>query len=232
MDDASTLNTVPDLPLKCKICKSNLTSMDKQKTTKKYWKNCQRCREKNKAAASNRKRLLTRAMSPNDATADTPENKKIKSSSQILESGTEFRRFPKTLTPETSSRPSSIASSHLTPLPGLDANLNTLERPRDTFNPSDPSDSGSGKPPLAPSLTSGQRLAQPVWPDTEKPANGENKADIDIEKAADETPEPTVLGPPSEKECSSCADSFPIQEFPRLAGCGHDPDVCHTCFLQ
>jgi hypothetical protein len=232
MDDPSTMKTIPDLLLKCKICRSDLTAMDKQKTTEKYWKNCQRCREKNKTAASYRKRLLARAISPIDAPTDNPKKKQKENPNQIPESGTEFCRFPRTLTTETSSRPSSIASSNLTPLPRLDATLNTPERPRDTFNSSDHSDSDSENLHLAPSLMEEQPLAQTIWSDNEEPANGDNRADIGIGRAVDETPEPTVLEPPSEKECSACADYLPAHLFPRLAGCGHDPDVCHVCFLQ
>jgi hypothetical protein len=37
---------------------------------------------------------------------------------------------------------------------------------------------------------------------------------------------------PSERECSVCANSSAIQDYPNLKACEHMPDVCHECFLQ
>jgi len=44
--------------------------------------------------------------------------------------------------------------------------------------------------------------------------------------------EPSPPPPPTERECTVCADSFQVQDFPSLSTCAHEPDVCHTCFLQ
>jgi hypothetical protein len=42
------------------------------------------------------------------------------------------------------------------------------------------------------------------------------------------TPEEPVT---KDRECSVCAESFPIQAFPSLIACSHEPSVCHECFL-
>jgi hypothetical protein len=34
-----------------------------------------------------------------------------------------------------------------------------------------------------------------------------------------------------DQECSVCAESFPVQDFPSLIACSHEPSVCHECFL-
>tara|TARA_R110002003_G_scaffold171_13_gene14001 strand:+ start:38962 stop:40236 length:1275 start_codon:yes stop_codon:yes gene_type:complete len=34
-----------------------------------------------------------------------------------------------------------------------------------------------------------------------------------------------------DRECSVCAEAFPIQDFPSLIACSHEPSVCHECFL-
>jgi hypothetical protein len=36
---------------------------------------------------------------------------------------------------------------------------------------------------------------------------------------------------PSERQCSVCAESFPLQDFPSLCSCAHQPEVCQQCFL-
>jgi hypothetical protein len=34
-----------------------------------------------------------------------------------------------------------------------------------------------------------------------------------------------------DRECSVCAESFPVQDFPSLIACSHEANVCRTCFL-
>jgi hypothetical protein len=39
-------------------------------------------------------------------------------------------------------------------------------------------------------------------------------------------------GEPSERECSVCAESFAVKDYPGLMACEHASDVCHGCLLQ
>jgi len=36
---------------------------------------------------------------------------------------------------------------------------------------------------------------------------------------------------PSTRECSVCTEAFPVQDFPSLIACAHEPNVCQECFL-
>ncbi|KAI4951946.1 hypothetical protein J4E91_003407 [Alternaria rosae] len=115
MADPFTSTVAPDPPPRCNVCKSDLMIRDKQKTTEKYWKNCQSCRDKMKTAASNRKRLLTPASYTIDSTTTTPMKKQKKKPAKVPKPKGKFRRFHRTVPSETAPQKNSIASSDATP---------------------------------------------------------------------------------------------------------------------
>jgi hypothetical protein len=63
-------------------------------------------------------------------------------------------------------------------------------------------------------------------------AQRENTAKKDADKDMDELFKELLPEQPKEMDCSACADSFPVQKFPRLTDCDHAPDVCHECLVQ
>jgi hypothetical protein len=35
-----------------------------------------------------------------------------------------------------------------------------------------------------------------------------------------------------DRECSVCAETYLVQDFPSLLACSHEPTICHACFLS
>jgi hypothetical protein len=109
MSDSFVPSAAPDPPFKCQACKSDLTTVDKPKTRNRYYKNCQKCRDKRATANRNRKELRrTPATSSYDMTTGTPEKREMDVPSLSVRAY--FERFPRTSPPNTSFRPISAGS--------------------------------------------------------------------------------------------------------------------------
>lgn len=54
---------------------------------------------------------------------------------------------------------------------------------------------------------------------------------IDVENLHTGPADGPLTPPPTQQECSVCAEEYPIRDFPKLEACTHETDICHTCFL-
>ena len=68
--------------------------------------------------------------------------------------------------------------------------------------------------------------------EVENPVSNE-EVEINVEEERLDLPgSPAPYKHATERECSVCADSFPVQEFPSLSSCAHQAEVCQQCFLH
>jgi hypothetical protein len=95
VDKSSSPSTSSTTTLRCRVCKKDLTSKDKQKTTTKYWKSCHRCRDHRKLATTVRKMRTPAASSAKDGLIETLRKSRKKSYAVDYTSRSPFHRIPR-----------------------------------------------------------------------------------------------------------------------------------------
>jgi hypothetical protein len=217
VDKSSSPSTSSTTTPRCRVCKKDLNSEDKQKTTTKYWKSCHRCRDHRKLAATVRKMRTPAASSAKDGLIETLRKSGKKSYAEDYTSRSPFH----SLLRKSRSR-MKLRQRHSFLSSGFEAPLGT----------------GGQQPAASKGLDSESLPSSPTligfynWYQAKNRAQRENTAKKDVDKDMDELSKELVPEKPKEMDCSVCADSFPLQKFPRLKDCDHAPDVCHECLLQ
>lgn len=258
---ANSTNGTPETPLSrpaCYHCKRHLKITDKQKTTGKYWKSCQTCRDELTA------RRIKRGApdSSTDATAgSSASGGGKKRAAQDLGVPANLLKRARVATVDESapinqsshqiveSEQSSAQEIPFRPSPFRPATTQHVRKATEIAN------GGYDKTPTDRKAARDARaLARSKRPYEPNPAGGDEQDDNEPSPFQAEEPPPNsdedpissttgLVGDTSDDidsaaidplstECSVCTDTFPTSTFPALAPCTHAADVCKTCFLQ
>ncbi|KAI8943264.1 hypothetical protein NX059_001284 [Plenodomus lindquistii] len=196
----------------CQKCGKVLTSLDMIKKTGKYWKNCHICRDRT-TALKRRSRESAKRHSSGDEKGGSA-SKKLKVAVQDgdenngLGSGAASESVRVVTGSESSRMAREMASSdtetELKSSTGARGSIALESHPKLSRN----SDSEVLK----------ERFSSLFWRLHEL-------------RNTDPTPEPSETPKPSERECASCADSYPLQDLISLTACDHPSDICQQCLL-